>query len=202
MNCKNCGSQIPEGNVFCTNCGAPIDGQDPNTQYNPYAQNQGPQFNPYQPPFSPMAVTPMKWFKFLIYFSLWAGAVLNLLNGILFLTGAQYEGAKELVYALYSGLQTVDVVTGLLCIALAIFGIVTRFALAKYKKVGPKLLIIGYVGVIVVNLFYVVGTSIVLPELVGEIIDYQSYIVGCIGNAVMIILNYIYFNKRSHIFVN
>ena len=40
MICKNCGAQIPDGSAFCTECGAPVQQEQPVQQ---------PQYTPVQP---------------------------------------------------------------------------------------------------------------------------------------------------------
>ncbi len=145
----------------------------------------------------------MKWFKFLIYFSLWAGAVLNLINGVMLLTGGVYDGQADFVYDTLDGIQTIDMIVGFLSIALAVFGIYTRFRLAGYYKNGPSSLTILYVGSIIVNLVYIIGVySILAGYDLSEIIDVSSFISGSVMSAVMIFANISYFNKRKHLFVN
>ena len=45
MICKNCGAQIPDGSAFCTECGAPVQQEQP-IQQEPVQQ---PQYTPVQP---------------------------------------------------------------------------------------------------------------------------------------------------------
>ena len=47
MFCKNCGTQLPDGTRFCTNCGAD---QSQNQQQQQYQQQS------YQPPFEPVKI--------------------------------------------------------------------------------------------------------------------------------------------------
>ena len=79
---------------------------------------------------------PMKWHKFLIYFALWLGAVMNVISGFSLLTGSVYEAqgvSATQVYRAYEGLKGVDMLMGAATIALAVLLIVARFALAGYK---------------------------------------------------------------------
>jgi len=185
-------------------------------QQNPYsAQQQNPysaqQQNPYGAPNSygqPMYQSavppmPMKWFKFLIYFSLFASALINLGNGIMVLTGAHYgtlngKSAASLVYATFKGLKPVDMIMGVLCIALAVLAIYVRFSLAKYKKNGPSLLSILYVASAAVSMFYIIGISVAAPDVN---MDFSSYGTQIGMNVVMMVVNMNYFNKRKHLFV-
>ena len=75
----------------------------------------------------------MAWYKFLIYFALFAGAVINLLYGINYISGEIYfvetngEVSAEQVYAYYgNALQTIDIIYGIFLITFSIFAIVVR----------------------------------------------------------------------------
>ena len=94
MNCINCGQPINDNAAFCEHCGQPRQEVE------------------QQPVIAP---PPMKWFKFLIYFSLFAGAALNLINGITTILGTQYGEHAELVYATFGSLRTFDIVCGTTC---------------------------------------------------------------------------------------
>lgn len=144
----------------------------------------------------------MKWFKFLIYFALWFGAVGNFLGGIMMFDGGQYGDSAKLVYAVYDGLKAVDIIVAALCIVLAAFGIYVRFRLAGFYANGPKMLNWLYVFSALVNLLYIVGLFIILPSRVAENIELGSYISSSVISVLMICLNVSYFKKRAHLFVN
>lgn len=197
MLCKNCGATISENMVFCPKCGIAVSNDVPQTTY-----EQGSSM-PYS--VAAMPNQPMKWFKFLIYFSLWAGAVLNVINGIQMLTGTQYGDAYtvSLVYATYDGLKEIDCIVGFLYLVLAVFAIYTRFRLAGFHENGPKMLMVMYAASAAIAVFYHIGTYIVLPaDVVGSLEYVVGQIVGgIIGAVVAIIVNHIYFKKRQHLFV-
>jgi len=116
---------------------------------------------------------PMKWYKFLIYFALIVGPVLNVLSGF-----ASIFASKAFL-------------VGIVSIGLGILGIVTRQALATKKKNGPMLLLAMYAFSLVSSLL----TAIVYSSFSLYII------VSIIATGVIIILNKIYFDKRKDIFV-
>ncbi len=190
MFCSKCGVQIDSNAAFCPSCGAPT-------------QTAGQSAASPRPEVSPIETNqlPMKWFKFLIYFSLFAGAVLNALTGIQLITGAHYDGQKDLVYQVFENLQTLDIIIGLAMLALAVFAIYTRIRLAGYYKNGPKLLNLVYLGGVIVNLLYIVGLYIVVPA-VAETLDLTSTISSCVTSLIMVIVNREYFRKREALFVN
>lgn len=158
--------------------------------------NQQPQVEP----INPMPEYPMKWYKFLINFLLFASAVLNLINGFRYLTGAIYGDVNpELVYAFFDGLKPLDMVVGVACIALAIFAIYTRMRLANFKKDAPKCVYALYIAGAAISLIYVLIAQAVIgvdggipAETIGSIV----------GSGVMVICNYTYFQKRQSLFVN
>ncbi len=208
MFCPNCGTQINDDATICGNCGAPVNAQAPQQPQAPQAP-QDPQA-PQQPApgFVPQApVLTMKWFKFLIYFLLFASAIINAVGGITALTGAQYtaengENVSKLVYAIYPNLKTIDVVYGVLCIALGAYQIFVRFQLSSYKAKAPVFLMAMYIATAVVTAIYSFGVIGVVPneivghsELIGEAVG--AIVVGI----VMLFLNKIYFDKRKDLFV-
>ena len=202
MFCTNCGSQVADGARFCTSCGAAIPAAAPQPAQPQYQQPQPAQpQSQYQQPIQ----TPtqgMKWFHFLIYFGLFAGAVINVINGIMAITGAQYDGSAKLVYRMIDGLQTLDVIYGLALLATAALGIYARFRLAGYRKNGPHMLIVVYLVVAIAQLVYLIGLYVVLPEIVMDAVDTSSVIGGIIGSGIAVAINTTYFKKRAHLFVN
>lgn len=190
MFCIKCGTQIPDNARFCTKCGLPVGGQQAEIASQPAFTEAEPM---------PM---PMKWFKFLIYFGLFAGAVINLVTGLLTVTGMTYEISTpgvtaKMVYSYYGNdLKLLDTVYGIVLILLAVFGIVVRFRLAGYKKDGPGLLYTVYGVSAAVGLTY----AIIVSVLTGVTLDASGFS-GIITSVAMIFVNYTYFKKRSHLFV-
>ncbi len=164
-----------------------------NNQQQDYQPQPQFQFQPQQQP--PL---PMKWFKFLIYFSLFFSCLVNVVTGINYLTGNIYisQGVTaNLVYAIFPSMKGFDLFNGIACFALGVFAIITRFALAKYKKSGPMFLYSLYVANAVVALIYGIGATVALGE-----VAFNPISIG--GTVLMIVLNVVYFNKRKHLFVN
>lgn len=227
MFCRNCGNNLDEGVSFCAACGTPVQAapteqpapqpapqpvqqpvyQQPVYQQPTYQQPtyQNPAYQQNPTGYAPVVFVqemPMKWYKFLIYFSLFASAVLNLINGIGMLTGTIYQGQADLVYAVFDGLKGLDTFMGVFALALAGFAIFVRFQLSGYKKIAPRLLLILYIGVVVFDLSYIIGLGSVLPEMAMDMIDTTSFYSSMISSAVFAVVNFIYFKKRAHLFVN
>lgn len=181
MICPKCNNEAGEQS-FCPYCGTALTGNAP-----AYAAETKPEF-------------PMKWFKFLIYFSLFAAAVLNGLSGISTLTGAHYGGLTDTVYAVFGGMQAVDLIFGLGMIGLAAFNIYTRVRLAGFYQNGPKMLTLVYMLSMVLSIGYVVAAQVVCGGVLE--LDLTSLISNVITSVVMIIINGVYFTKRAALFVN
>ena len=228
MFCIKCGQFLPDGSAFCNSCGTaqptipaqPMYQQPAQPQYQPpvqppYQPPVQPQYQepPYQQPVqpqyqqpynyqAPIPALPMKWFHFLIYFGLFAGAILNLASGIGYLTGSVYEMqdvSAAAVYAVFDSLELIDVFFGVACVAAAVLGIVTRFSLAKYKAIGPKLLISLYITIGVIGLIYQVAVMSILEDA-G--VDSTANFASAFLNIAMAGANATYFKKRAHLFVN
>ena len=192
MYCSRCGNPLPEGSNFCTRCGVPtaapqVDAQD---GYRP---------QPYVPATAPpKPVYPMKWFKFTIYFQLFANALLNLFNGIVYLTGTLYGSDADMVYLTFSGLKALDLLMGILYLGIVVLALVTRFRLAKFRRNGPMLLYIFLAVNLTLLLFYLVAASLVT----GISMVSSSAISNAVTLVILLICDYIYFNKRKELFVH
>lgn len=226
--CSNCGSQLNDGQLFCHVCGWQTDNtrqQNPpvvrdyqNANGNPYPNNAY-YSNPVSNTMQPMQYNsgnsllrqaeqsfPMGWFKFLIYFSLFAGAALNLISGFVLLTGAQYEGEAEFVYRAMPSMKTVDMLYALMCFAGGVLQIVTRFQLAAFKKMGPTLLTVCYVAGIASALIYMIWAGSILNDYaatmgLAEIYSPSASDFGSMfGSAAACVISFIYFKKRAELF--
>ena len=147
---------------------------------------------------------PMAWFKFLIYFMLFANAAINIFTAVTYLTGSVYLGEDmtmsdvEALYMFYPTAKMIDVIYGVLLIALAAYAIFTRFQLSGFKRRGPFLFILMYVLNLVIGLFY--GISIMFTFETG-LLGFISFVPSIITSVVMIFVNVVYFRKREELFV-
>ena len=217
--CSKCGNICDDQQVFCPMCGTqrqtqsgqPYGGQPYGGQSNgaqPYGnQAFGNQFYDGVPQ-APVTVAPsptMKWFKFIIYFQLFANAVLNLLLSIPFFTGAIYGSETELTYRLIPDLKTADMIYASLMVIAAVFAIIVRFRLSGFHKDGPSLYYAVLAAQIGIVIFYMIASKAAIDKsiLANYIkIDYSSVYSSMFTNIAMIICNVTYFSKRKHLFVN
>ena len=216
MYCRFCGTKIPDNVKFCPECGAnlapvPSAAPEESAPAAPAAPEIPTPFDPtpYDPaPYSAdsfasadVAAAPqrgMKWFKFIIYFQLWASMLVYLVTAGKYFTGAYYEGSAEMVYRFFPALQPLDIVMGVLCLALAVYAVVVQRALAKFRAKGPMMYYLMYIVNTAVTVLYliigsiIIGQSAFTAEVAGSII----------GSIVMLFVNIPYFNNRKHLFVN
>lgn len=140
----------------------------------------------------------MKWFKFIIYFQLFFGALTGLLSGVSYLTGSIYVSqglTGDQVYSVFPSLRAVDLVMGACMVALAVLAIVVRQKLAHYKQGAPQqYLLLG--ANIVLSVLYIAVASAVLGEPVLDVSTVSSLVVS----AIMIGVNKVYFDKRAELF--
>lgn len=228
--CPSCGAKLPESPAGQQNPQQPggawqtppawqqpagnFQNQPPygQNQQNPYGQNpqqgygQVPPNNsaPYgQPGYGMGPGQHMSWFKFIIYFQLFASAVVNGIFGIMMLFGAHYgvDGEAEAVYYFFPSLNVVDKLYAVVLIALAVYAIVIRGQLARFQAKGPK----NYLSMLLINavtgFIYVIAVSAIISGS-GIELDYANQVSQMILYAVMFGANYVYFKKRAALFVN
>ena len=222
--CANCGAKLPESQAWQQSAAGTDQNQQNAYGQAPYGQNQQNAYgqapygqnqqNPYgQAPQNPYGgshggagygMAPglgMGWYKFVIYFQLFASALINGIAGIVALTGAHYEGEADLVYTFIPSLSTVDKLYGIVLIALAVFAIIVRFQLAQFKKTGPKFYLLLLLISGIASLIYLIAAGAIVSDF-GIEIEYSSQISQLIVSAALLVANYIYFQKRSNLFVN
>lgn len=186
--CQYCGSQIPDDSKFCPNCGANVEVS--NIQAASFQMNESMDERKQK--------MPMKWYKVLIYFALFTGAIMNISTGVRSLTGMQYGDNSTLVYAYFSSLKTIDIIMGVACIALGIFAIIVRQKLAHFKSDGPKMLIFLYGLNVVASVLYLAMAMMIVGS---DVISLTDILPSIVSSVVMILINKIYFDKRKHLFI-
>lgn len=188
MYCPYCGANVPEHLARCSSCGA-----DLNAPQSPEAYAAAP---------AHLAERPMKWFHFLIYFALWASAVVNLVNGFPLLTGSAYGESTEFLYALSPALHVLTVLIGLLSIGIAVLCIYSRFRLAGFYRNGPASLYAVYLCNLAIGILFPLGAMICLSGLGGDLSFLTPTIISAvISSVVMLLVNRSYFKKRAHLFI-
>ena len=220
-----CGAEMPEGTVICTVCGAPMESAQADAEQATVVEetaqanenveavqqtNEGAgatQQTAGQPTMNQAAIPdmPMKWFKFVIYFQLIVGPIINIISGLMTMTGSIYDmqnSSSDFVYSVFPSLSTLDKIYGVVLIIVSIIGFVARQKLAKFCTDGPKWYFTFLGTSLGAIIFYTVGSlSIYGQYLSGSEVNGQTY-GQIIGFVLLIVLNIVYFNKRKHLFVN
>lgn len=208
MKCTMCGYEISEGTV------CPICGYDNSGAAGSNSTKEVTAKNAY----------PMKWYKTLLVL-LWLGIIGNVISGILSFTGSAYQGFVEKVYDMLPSLKPLDIFDGIFSLGMTIFMFIVWLRLKNYKKHAPTLVTLMYLINTVVSIVYLIafysiiagaGTTIIYGSsyvqggyLYQEYLDLSKVssflaldIIGIIVDIVMTIANFIYFRKRSDLFIN
>ena len=145
----------------------------------------------------------MAWYKFLIYFGLFAGAFLNFIYGVNYLTGGIYysqtdgQFTAEIIYKFYGEiLKIVDVIFGFVLIVLAFLSFVVRQKLRKYSLDAPKWTYVFYFISLGASCIYLFAVAFITEELISI-----PQVCSLIINIGILFFNKQYFSKRSHLFV-
>ena len=182
MFCKKCGKPIGVDDKFCPHCGTPV--------------TDGAAGDDIFPPYTP----PMNWYKFLIYFSLFAGAVVSFLGAALSVLGIVTDLKTYLSNAPLLALEIAYMACNLV---FGFFALSTRKALVQYKKNAPLMLYICYGITALSEVIYAIYDCVAngFTDLVIAT-NVTTAAVSVLTSVVIITANYIYFKKRSHLFVN
>ncbi len=189
MYCDKCGKEIKPEWKNCPGCGAALHGNAGGTDWSNVSGGSGNEF----------VVNNMKWYQFIIYVQLFLAAIFKGIEGIRTMTGKQYGDDKNLYYLFYgSGLKMMDILYGILCIGFAVVAILVRQLLAK-KKVNASNYYLLYSGMTAVA---ALGYAILFFIFTRESAQIVSAVISLIVSGIYIALNYVYFQKRRHLFVN
>lgn len=148
-------------------------------------------------------VHPMKYYKFVIWVQLFLSAVVGVSQGILLLTGRIYEtvsdASAELIYAFYPGMHAVNILFGLIYIALAAAAIYVRQQLAHFKTKAPDLYYIYLIAQMAATFLYAVLQDLIIA---GGPSGLGSAVPNLIVTIILLVLCRIYFEKRRALFCN
>lgn len=172
--CPNCGEEFPSSAGCCPNCGQPL---------------------------SNSPSLPMKWYKFLVNFALAVGGIMNILSGVSTILGGQYAVmglSSELVYEFFPSMKPVDMIFGILTAALGVACLHIRQQLADFRSGSPKrYLLVAVIACNVVSMMYTLISGIIF-----ESVDLLRLALSAIGIVLAVLLQYRYFKRREHLFVN
>ena len=189
MKCKKCGQEIADGKL-CTICCTPVDentspagdtGDEAKLRPNNAAK--------------PECKYSMKWYKFLLVV-LCIAAIMNFSNGVMNITGHQYEGMADAVYAKFPGLKSLDVFYGFALLGLAALNVAAFAGLKEYKAYGPKALLIMYIANAAISAIY----TYVAIDITGDT-SMTANFTSIMVTIAFAVYNYRYFKEREDLFI-
>lgn len=237
MYCQKCGTKLNDGMRFCPKCGTSVPEikyentgvisqnsviEERKVEQSSVAGSNSTQFKDFSSIYDQdikmpeAAALPMKWYKFLIYFALFAAPILLIINSINWFNSLMLDGKVYILtvirYPFY--LKVLMVIYIILCLLLAAFSIYTRQMLAKFKKKAPYYLYALYLGNYAPLLILLIMKIPEIPFMWQQLVmQSENYIAALIGfilgiillfgfSLIMLWINYKYFTKRKHLFVN
>ena len=134
----------------------------------------------------------MGWYKFMIYFQLFAGAVIDIIVGLSVMSISRLGSGYGTSSSFFG---TIFVLMGVFCIAFGIFYIYCRTLMARFSTKAITTLYIVYGVNIAVSVFGLIGSSRSGSSPASTIINLGATI-------ALLVINMSYFTKRAHLFVN
>lgn len=158
----------------------------------------------------------MKWYKFVIYFQLFAVAAIEVFMAIAYFSGSDVivtglfaydETMARILYEMVDGLPILLTCEGITSVLMAVLAIITRQKLAYFDELGPKLYVNWYLINAGMTSMYIVISMVMISQALGITDGIGTAIVGKVGanctiSIVMYVLNKVYFDKRKEYFVN
>ena len=144
-------------------------------------------------------IVPLKWYKFIIYFQLFAGGILDFANAFGYFTGNNYGEESEMVYATYGWLYLLDKVWGCVLVITGVFCFKVRQDLANFRVEGPS----RYLYLAGINFFgsfiYTICFIMITDTSMDSLLLIRPFIYILVG-IVFICLNKAYFDNRKFLF--
>lgn len=204
MKCTNCGAEIADGSVFCGECGSKTESVETTVEK---SVSLGTEEASVEANYSktPEAFTAnatvnvnLAWAKFLGYFALWAGAIVNMFSAIKSFAGSEFGADKNWFYETYPLIHPVMILTGVLMALLAAGCAYSAICIIKQKKAVIKFLPLTNFLCAFVTAFNVIGLSIAVSFNCSD----ASTIATILVNVAMGFVNMKYFSNRSDIYCN
>lgn len=196
MNCRICNSEVRSEDRFCEKCGTPQYVDPVSMQFitpAPQPENWNNQWGTNnQHTAKPLG---MGWYKFQIYFLLFASVVINLFSvvtTVIDISDVVKNPDDYITPYIVLTVEGINIFIVLVCVVLAVLA---RQFLAHYRQIGVTFLISLYIlniiGVFLYNLLYMIFYG------------WDGYLYGALTavvSVVMIIVNIVYYNNRKEMF--
>ena len=193
--CGKCGAAISDLEDICPYCGAEYrEGEAPAApDIHPLPEGTAAE--------SGAGSLPMKWHKFQMV-TMIIGAVMTMINGIGTMSGTSYTSlglSAQEIYSRYPGLKTIDLLFGAGAIIIGVYQLYVRNQLNAFRRNAPGRLKILYIAAIAFNALNMLAVSSVLKT---DSLDTHTFFLSCLSTVAALVINHIYYSKRSGMFVN
>ncbi|MBR3932601.1 MAG: hypothetical protein IKJ68_01645 [Clostridia bacterium] len=199
MLCYKCQNNIPDYSLVCTKCGAELSAKARQKA------EMGADFG--QGTIPTVLPQPMMWFTILISFYLFFDAVSSLITAADYVFGPfeffAYENMPEILRTFSqfdAKYKFIDIIYGAIFALFAVWAVVLRFQLAKFKKSAPLSLLLYFAVSRVMTIIYPTALIIVFDKITID--DCFSIVFQLAIGGAIVYANYIYFKKRKHLFKN
>ncbi len=209
MLCPSCGSEVPDNVRLCPSCGGSISAEtDAEETRREESTRSTPQPATTAASASPTELTSaekrrialaqatqegldMGWYKFVIYFLLFASGATCILLGC----GKHFSALILSSYNITSPSSTILTVFGNVYFVFAALYVLLRTRMARFSKNAPRLLSVVY-GI---NFGF---SALTLTYYSSFESDLSSMLVATLAGIGFLAANTSYFKKRAHLFVN
>ncbi len=144
----------------------------------------------------------MKWYWFVTNIQSILSAIVFFLYALVYLTGSIYPTnygiPAEKFYSLYPALRVVDYCYAIALILLGAFSLVIRHGLKKRYQNAPFYYMSSYAVPLIISFLYTIETGLIFGVSAFTLALFMQ--IPVMGG--YIVLNYVYFKKRRHLFPN
>ena len=193
-NCgRDCGTHDSGTTVYCPACGTPVSAPGATSDHSSSQFVNADTFQAGQ--------LGMKWYKFVIWFQLFAGAITLVATGATLITGSHYAGYSDLTYFVFDDLKLIDVAFGVIFIALAVKYVLVRQELARFQIGAPGHYLTTGITAVSAQVLYIVCASLV-TGIEMEVFLNPTFAWSIISSLVMFGASKYYFDRRARLFCN
>ncbi len=147
---------------------------------------------------------PMKWYNFVVKFSMIFSGVVAVISGVIaastiFYSALAQAGITEFIEYFYTGNKAFDVIFGVLFF---LIGVANFYVRSRMKRFAADALKKYYVLIITQQAFFYIY-DILFAVVTNTKLDIADTVLFSLATAIVwVALEMYYFNKRKHLFVN
>lgn len=155
-----------------------------------------------------LAPKKMNWHMILIYGLLWLMAFMNLMNGLIGVFGVQVgptaDGGMGFAFHVYPDMANARlfILDGIFSLIMCIYTVFVRFQLAGFKRRGPMYLTIMFTLNILESVAYAIALYQLIPTMAEAAGTLGQTLSTVLFSVVVAALSYVYYLRRSEMFVN